>query len=128
MYCGHVGAESPENWNFCMAFAFFRLAATLQGLYKRSLAGEEPSRAGPVLHRSPARAQTHEHRCGESSRAERGEVRAAACRLCTLRAPKFRAVKQSVAFLAVLCFQHEFLQETKVQNERSCFTSVFGDE
>ncbi|XP_010149894.1 PREDICTED: acyl-CoA dehydrogenase family member 10, partial [Eurypyga helias] len=40
MYCGHMGVERPENWNFYMAFAFFRLAATLQGLYKGSLAGE----------------------------------------------------------------------------------------
>ncbi|KAM6339865.1 acyl-CoA dehydrogenase family member 10 isoform 2-T2 [Alca torda] len=39
MYCDHMGVEHPENWNFYMAFAFFRLAATLQGLYKRSLAG-----------------------------------------------------------------------------------------
>ncbi|NWU62682.1 ACD10 dehydrogenase, partial [Pterocles burchelli] len=46
MYCTHMGVEHPENWNFYMAFAFFRLAAMLQGLYKRSLAGEEPSRAG----------------------------------------------------------------------------------
>ncbi|XP_054075058.1 acyl-CoA dehydrogenase family member 10 isoform X2 [Rissa tridactyla] len=39
MYCDHMGVEHPENWNFYMAFAFFRLAAMLQGLYKRSLAG-----------------------------------------------------------------------------------------
>ncbi|NXT36348.1 ACD10 dehydrogenase, partial [Pelecanoides urinatrix] len=39
MYHGHMGEERPENWNFYMAFAFFRLAAMLQGLYKRSLAG-----------------------------------------------------------------------------------------
>ncbi|NXX14426.1 ACD10 dehydrogenase, partial [Podargus strigoides] len=42
MYCDHMGVERPENWNFYMAFAFFRLAAMLQGLHKRSLAGEEP--------------------------------------------------------------------------------------
>ncbi|XP_054248907.1 acyl-CoA dehydrogenase family member 10 [Indicator indicator] len=39
MYCGHMGVEHPENWNFYLAFAFFRLAAMLQGLCKRSLAG-----------------------------------------------------------------------------------------
>ncbi|NXP04355.1 ACD10 dehydrogenase, partial [Thinocorus orbignyianus] len=39
MYCDYMGVERPENWNFYMAFAFFRLAATLQGLYKHSLAG-----------------------------------------------------------------------------------------
>ncbi|NXG90959.1 ACD10 dehydrogenase, partial [Stercorarius parasiticus] len=42
MYCDRMGVEHPENWNFYMAFAFFRLAATLQGLYKRSLA-ERPA-------------------------------------------------------------------------------------
>uniref|UniRef100_A0A8C3PTL5 Aminoglycoside phosphotransferase domain-containing protein n=1 Tax=Calidris pygmaea TaxID=425635 RepID=A0A8C3PTL5_9CHAR len=46
MYCDHMGVEHPENWNFYMAFAFFRLAAMLQGLYKRSLEGEEPKHAG----------------------------------------------------------------------------------
>ncbi|KFZ56842.1 Acyl-CoA dehydrogenase family member 10, partial [Antrostomus carolinensis] len=39
MYCDRMGVELPENWNFYMAFAFFRLAAMLQGLYKCSLAG-----------------------------------------------------------------------------------------
>ncbi|NWR67721.1 ACD10 dehydrogenase, partial [Bucorvus abyssinicus] len=47
MYCGHRGVERPENWNFYMAFAFFRLAATLQGLHKHSLAGEEPNHSSP---------------------------------------------------------------------------------
>ncbi|XP_071619202.1 LOW QUALITY PROTEIN: acyl-CoA dehydrogenase family member 10 [Heliangelus exortis] len=40
IYWGHMGEESPENWNFYLAFAFFRLAVTLQGLYKHSLTGE----------------------------------------------------------------------------------------
>ncbi|XP_054028765.1 acyl-CoA dehydrogenase family member 10 [Dryobates pubescens] len=39
MYCGHMGVEHPENWNFYLAFAFFRLAAMLQGLCKHPLAG-----------------------------------------------------------------------------------------
>ncbi|NXT56640.1 ACD10 dehydrogenase, partial [Pluvianellus socialis] len=48
MYCDHMGVEHPENWNFYMAFAFFRLAATLQGLYKRSLAGRPaPGESSP---------------------------------------------------------------------------------
>ncbi|XP_009472335.1 PREDICTED: acyl-CoA dehydrogenase family member 10 [Nipponia nippon] len=48
MYCGHMGVERPENWNFYMAFAFFRLAAMLQGLYKRSLAGRPaPGESSP---------------------------------------------------------------------------------
>lgn len=48
MYCDHMGMELPENWNFYMAFAFFRLAAVLQALHKRSLAGEEPNRGSPA--------------------------------------------------------------------------------
>ncbi|KAM6111791.1 acyl-CoA dehydrogenase family member 10 isoform 2-T2 [Pterocles gutturalis] len=48
MYCGHMGVEHPENWNFYMAFAFFRLAAMLQGLYKRSLEGKPaPGESSP---------------------------------------------------------------------------------
>ncbi|XP_038043288.2 acyl-CoA dehydrogenase family member 10 isoform X2 [Anas platyrhynchos] len=39
MYCGHRGVELPVNFHFYMAFAFFRLAAVLQGRYKSSLAG-----------------------------------------------------------------------------------------
>ncbi|NWU58157.1 ACD10 dehydrogenase, partial [Dromas ardeola] len=50
MYNDHMGVEHPENWNYYMAFAFFRLAVVLQGLYKRSLAGEERNHIGPVLH------------------------------------------------------------------------------
>ncbi|KAM9281358.1 acyl-CoA dehydrogenase family member 10 isoform 2-T3 [Morus bassanus] len=48
MYCGHMGVERPENWNFYMAFAFFRLAAMLQGLYKHSLSGRPaPGESSP---------------------------------------------------------------------------------
>ncbi|NXH24078.1 ACD10 dehydrogenase, partial [Myiagra hebetior] len=39
MYCGHMGVECPENWNFYLAFAFFRLAVMLQGRLHGSLAG-----------------------------------------------------------------------------------------
>ncbi|XP_059719944.1 acyl-CoA dehydrogenase family member 10 isoform X2 [Haemorhous mexicanus] len=39
MYCGHRGVEHPENWNFYLAFAFFRLAVMLQGRHRGSLAG-----------------------------------------------------------------------------------------
>ncbi|NXN96083.1 ACD10 dehydrogenase, partial [Rhinopomastus cyanomelas] len=42
MYCGHAGAEHPDNWNFYMAAAFFQLAVKLQGLCQRSLA-EKPT-------------------------------------------------------------------------------------
>ncbi|NWJ00135.1 ACD10 dehydrogenase, partial [Crypturellus undulatus] len=40
MYWDHAGMQHPENWNFYMAFAFFRLAVRLQGLHKHSLRGE----------------------------------------------------------------------------------------
>ncbi|XP_061865999.1 acyl-CoA dehydrogenase family member 10 isoform X1 [Colius striatus] len=43
MYCGHTGTEHSKNWNFYMAFAFFRLAAMLQGLPKHPLAGRSAS-------------------------------------------------------------------------------------
>ncbi|XP_066055561.1 acyl-CoA dehydrogenase family member 10 [Chamaea fasciata] len=39
MYCGLMGVERPENWNFYLAFAFFRLAVVLQGRHRGSLAG-----------------------------------------------------------------------------------------
>ncbi|NXH49782.1 ACD10 dehydrogenase, partial [Dicaeum eximium] len=45
MYCDHMGVECPENWNFYLAFAFFRLAVMLQGRQRGSLAGEEPKQA-----------------------------------------------------------------------------------
>ncbi|XP_021554241.2 acyl-CoA dehydrogenase family member 10 [Neomonachus schauinslandi] len=40
MYCHHSEIPPPEDWNFYMAFSFFRMAATLQGVYKRSLPGQ----------------------------------------------------------------------------------------
>ncbi|NXQ55245.1 ACD10 dehydrogenase, partial [Anthoscopus minutus] len=39
MYCDHMGVERPENWNFYLAFAFFRLAVMLQGRHHGTLAG-----------------------------------------------------------------------------------------
>lgn len=45
MYCGLMGVELPENWNFYLAFAFFRLAVVLQGRHRGSLEGEEPHQA-----------------------------------------------------------------------------------
>ncbi|KAM8993196.1 acyl-CoA dehydrogenase family member 10 isoform 2-T2 [Ara ararauna] len=48
MYCGRMGVERPETWNFYMAFVFFRLAAALQGLYKQSVAGKPaPAESSP---------------------------------------------------------------------------------
>ncbi|XP_058136959.1 acyl-CoA dehydrogenase family member 10 isoform X2 [Dasypus novemcinctus] len=43
MYCLHMGLPPIENWNFYMAFSFFRVAAILQGVYKRSLTGQASS-------------------------------------------------------------------------------------
>jgi aminoglycoside phosphotransferase (APT) family kinase protein len=38
-YCRLRGIASIENWNFYLAFSFFRLAAIVQGIKKRALAG-----------------------------------------------------------------------------------------
>jgi aminoglycoside phosphotransferase (APT) family kinase protein len=38
-YCKRRNIEEIENWPFYVAFSFFRLAAILQGVYKRSLDG-----------------------------------------------------------------------------------------
>ena len=35
-----------DNWSFCLAFSFFRLAAILQGVYKRSLDGNASNPEG----------------------------------------------------------------------------------
>ncbi|NXC08829.1 ACD10 dehydrogenase, partial [Orthonyx spaldingii] len=39
MYCSHMGVELPDNWNFYLAFALFRLAVVLQGRPHGSRAG-----------------------------------------------------------------------------------------
>lgn len=38
-YCARRGLAGIENWSFYIAFSFFRLAAILQGVYRRSLDG-----------------------------------------------------------------------------------------
>ncbi|XP_034284743.1 acyl-CoA dehydrogenase family member 10 [Pantherophis guttatus] len=43
MYCRHRDIPLVHNWNFYMAFSFFRTAAILQGVYKRFLAGQASS-------------------------------------------------------------------------------------
>lgn len=80
MYCGHMGVECPENWNFYLAFVFFRLAVMLQGRHRGSLAGEEPSQASCALHR-----HSHGHRAflsweKELSRGQSWEPRAVSYR------------------------------------------------
>ncbi|XP_068937520.1 acyl-CoA dehydrogenase family member 10 isoform X2 [Petaurus breviceps papuanus] len=42
-YCCQMEIPAAENWNFYMAFSFFRVAAILQGVYKRSLKGQSSS-------------------------------------------------------------------------------------
>ncbi|RFA27268.1 phosphotransferase family protein [Alkalilimnicola ehrlichii] len=38
-YCKRSGRDGIPNWNFFLAFSLFRLAAILQGVYARALAG-----------------------------------------------------------------------------------------
>ncbi|TWG53936.1 MULTISPECIES: phosphotransferase family protein [unclassified Aminobacter] len=38
-YCARRGLAGIDNWTFCLAFSFFRLAAICQGVYKRALDG-----------------------------------------------------------------------------------------
>ncbi|MBB3020233.1 aminoglycoside phosphotransferase (APT) family kinase protein [Microvirga lupini] len=47
LYCRRTGFEVVGHWPFYLAFSFFRLAAILQGVYKRSLDGNasNPERA-----------------------------------------------------------------------------------
>lgn len=39
MYCNRMGIDGIANWNFYLAFSFFRLAAILQGVRKRAMDG-----------------------------------------------------------------------------------------
>ena len=42
-YCRLTGRDSIPNWNFYLAFSFFRLASILQGVYKRGIMGNASS-------------------------------------------------------------------------------------
>lgn len=42
-YCDRMNTPLIDNWNMYMAFSFFRVAAILQGVYKRSMKGQESS-------------------------------------------------------------------------------------
>ena len=46
-YCERMGLDRIDDWTFCLAFSFFRLAAILQGVKKRALDGNasNPERA-----------------------------------------------------------------------------------
>ncbi|WP_114389503.1 phosphotransferase family protein [Notoacmeibacter marinus] len=56
-YCERRGIARPDNWNYYIAFSFFRLAAILQGVYRRALdgnaanpeRGKQMGRAVPLL-------------------------------------------------------------------------------
>merc|ERR1719187_1495536 len=39
-YCKNAGIDPIKTWNFYLSFGFFRIAAILQGVYKRSLGGQ----------------------------------------------------------------------------------------
>jgi len=39
MYCEHRGQGFPKNWKFCLLFSYFRLAAILEGVVRRSVEG-----------------------------------------------------------------------------------------
>ena len=39
-YCREMNIDEIKDWNVYMAFSYFRIAAIVQGVYKRSLQGE----------------------------------------------------------------------------------------
>lgn len=43
MYCKAAGRDKIENWNFYIAFNLFRIAAIIQGVYRRGLDGNASS-------------------------------------------------------------------------------------
>lgn len=54
LYCRRTGVDTIPHWPFYLAFSFFRLAAILQGVYKRALDGnasnpERGSRMGEAV-------------------------------------------------------------------------------
>ncbi len=47
-YCERRGLANIPDWNFYLAFSFFRFAAILQGVYKRALDGNASSEKAPL--------------------------------------------------------------------------------
>ena len=47
-YCERTGIDGIENWTFCLAFSFFRLAAILQGVKRRALDGNGSNPAAGI--------------------------------------------------------------------------------
>jgi aminoglycoside phosphotransferase (APT) family kinase protein len=58
-YCRRTGLDHIPDWTFLIAFSFFRLAAIIQGVYKRSLDGNasNPGRASEMGAAVPLMAQ-----------------------------------------------------------------------
>jgi aminoglycoside phosphotransferase (APT) family kinase protein len=50
-YCERMGIEGIPDWNFYVAFSFFRLAAILQGVKKRALEGNASNEKGMQMGR-----------------------------------------------------------------------------
>lgn len=48
-YCENTGRSSIDNWNFYLAFSFFRYASIIQGVYKRGLDGNASSEQAKTL-------------------------------------------------------------------------------
>jgi aminoglycoside phosphotransferase (APT) family kinase protein len=50
LYCKRAGIASVPDWSFLLAFSFFRVAAIVQGVYRRSLDGNasNPERAAKM--------------------------------------------------------------------------------
>lgn len=48
-YCHLRGVNNIENWNFYLAFSFFRLTAICQGVYKRSLIGNASNKNAKLM-------------------------------------------------------------------------------
>ncbi|MGM0584103.1 MAG: phosphotransferase [Pseudomonadota bacterium] len=47
-YCERRGIDFPANWEFYVAFSFFRYAAIIQGVYKRGLDGNASDPEGAI--------------------------------------------------------------------------------
>ena len=58
-YCRRLGISGIPDWTFLLAFSFFRVAAIVQGVYKRSLDGNasNPERARKMGEAAPLMAR-----------------------------------------------------------------------
>lgn len=48
-YCQRMGIEKVDNWAFCLAFSYFRLAAIVQGVVKRAADGNASNKEAGKL-------------------------------------------------------------------------------